>query len=106
MLRITWNKDYLVIKKPDNHFLQFILSDKKLFKVIKLNIEKISGGKNECNFRLEKLSDKEIYLILNGYKLLINDITLYEISSRMILLNNNITYPDFNFQEEENSQEE
>ena len=106
MLRITWNKDYLVIKKPDNHFLQFILSDKKLFKVIKLNIEKISGGKNECNFRLEKLSDKEIYLILNGYKLLINDITLYEISSRMILLNNNITYPDFNFQEEEDSQEE
>ncbi len=106
MLKITWNKDYLVIKKPDNHFLQFILSDKKLFKVIKLNIEKISGGKNECNFRLEKLSDKEIYLILNGYKLLINDITLYEISSRMILLNNNITYPDFNFQEEENSQEE
>ena len=74
MLRITWNKDYLVIKKPDNHFLQFILSDKKLFKVIKLNIEKISGGKNECNFRLEKLSDKEIYLILNGYKLLINEI--------------------------------
>lgn len=105
MLRITWNKDYLVIKKPDNHFLQFILSDKKLFKVIKLNIEKISGGKNECNFRLEKLSDKEIYLILNGYKLLINDITLYEISSRMILLNNNIAYPDFNFQEEDSQEE-
>ena len=100
MLKITLNKDNIVIKKPDNHFLQFPLSDKKLFKVIRLNIERLGGKNKECNFRLEKLSDREIYLILNDHKLLINDITLFEISSRMILLNNNITYPDFNFQEE------
>jgi uncharacterized protein YjfI (DUF2170 family) len=106
MLRITTNNDKIVIKKPDNHSLEFALSDKKLFKVIKLNINKLGGDKKECSVRLEKLSDREIYIVLNGYKLLINDLTLYEISSRMILLNNNITFPEYNYQEQENSQEE
>jgi len=104
MLKILTNNNKIVIQKQDGHNLQFELSDKKLFGVIKANINKLGDG--FCNFRLEKLSDREIYLILNGYKLLINDITLFEISSRMILLNNNITFPEFNFPEEEISQEE
>lgn len=105
MLRISANNDNVIIKKPDNHSLQFPLSDKKLFKVIKLNIEKLGGDKKECFFSLEKKSDREIYIKLNGYTLLINDLTLYEISSRMILLNNNITFPEYNFQEEDSQEE-
>jgi hypothetical protein len=104
MLKILTNDNKIVIQKQDGHNLQFELSDKKLFNVIKANINKLGNG--YCNFRLEKLSSREIYLILNGYKLLINDITLFEISSRMILLNNNITFPDFKFSEEEERQEE
>lgn len=100
MLKITFSGNDIVIKKVDGHSLKFALSDNKLFTVIKANIKRLGGKDGECNFRLDKLSDREIYLILNGYKLLINDLTLFEISSRMILLNNNITYPEYNFQEE------
>ena len=71
-----------------------------MFNVIKKNIEAIN--KDGCNFYIEKFKGNFAYLVLgNNYKLMIPDLTAYEIQSRMQLLSERLQMPSDNIEDTE-----
>ena len=81
--------------------LSFELSDDVVLMSIKAFLEKCPQS---ADFKLSVESNDRRYIIFsNGYKLLINKISFFEIANRMILLNNKLVFPKLNI--EDNSEE-
>lgn len=99
MLKIKTLNKSLLITNPAGRSIKFELSDKKLFGVIEKNINKIN--KDGCVVSIEKKSNRTNYLILDNYKIIVNDITAYEIGHRMLLLNKTLKVPIANKERQE-----
>ncbi len=100
MLKIKTENNKIKIENDKKISLSFKLSQQHMFVVIKKNIEAID--KDGCVFYIEKFGQNSSYLVLGkNNKLMIPDLTAYEIQSRMQLLSERLQMPSDNVEDTE-----
>ena len=100
MLKIKIKGSEISLSNEHGRTLSFKMTDNALAEVIKKNIDRL-GDDDGCVVSIEKKSERGNYLILNNHKLMVPALLLYEISSRMLLLNRHLKYPYIPEREEE-----
>lgn len=95
MLRIKTKDKKIIMYNDLGRDITFELSQKHIFAVIKKNIDKIN--KDGVTFSMEKLGNGICHLILDmQHRIMIPELSAYEISSRMMLLNDKLIMPSEN----------
>ena len=103
MIKVKIKEDKMVLYNLDSK-IEFELFDKKLFNVIKKNIDYLE---NDCSISIETTSSNRSYIVLVSstyhesnkksrekvIKLIITREVAYEISSRLLLLNKSLSFP-------------
>lgn len=98
MLTIKIENNKIQIENSRKVKISFVLSQKHIFEVIKKHIESIN--KNGCEFSIEKIGKNGAHLILDkNYKLLLPEISAYEIQSRMQLIAERLEMPSDNVED-------
>ena len=98
MLKIKIENNKIQIENSRKVKISFALSQKHIFEIIKKNIEAIN--KDGCSFSIEKIGKNGAHLILDkNYKLLLPELSAYEIQSRMQLVAERLEMPSDNVQD-------
>lgn len=98
MLKIKIENNKIRLENSRKVGVSFALTQKHIFNVIKKNIEAIN--KNGCSFYVEKTSKNGVFLILEkNHKILIPDLSAYEIQSRMQLVSERLDMPSDNVED-------
>ncbi len=96
MLKISAVNNQIKLENQNGANFIFAISDIKLFNVIKKNIEAVDSS--GCSIQIEKFDyDTSVLTLGNRFKLRIGNLTAYELTSRMMLLNDKLTFPEMNF---------
>lgn len=91
MLRLSIDKDKLKLSN-DTSSICFSLSNEKIFKVIRASLESLKDTRSGIS--IDKTNENNSILKLDNNNILIDNLTTYEISTRMLLLNKHLRYPE------------